>query len=202
MPRLYFWIDLLSVLPLDEIALACAGLNGPHYTDNPTLAYYLSLLRLVALVRDASLPCGLDGRGAAEEGCVRAWGTSFREHRPTPCMLRLTCFPRSLCAAAVLPHRVVLLLPHLLPGHAPAAGHAAPQRAAHVLHRQPRGMVGIWLFGVVGRTPPGSAPLHNAPTLFSCAALAFCSLLYYLARQGGFSSDTWVEALGADWFAE
>jgi hypothetical protein len=26
-------------------------------------------------------------------------------------------------------------------------------------------------------------------------------LLYYLARQGGFSSDTWVEALGGDWFA-
>ncbi len=42
---------LPAVLPLDEIALAIAGLNGPDYASNPTLAYYLSLLRLVALVR-------------------------------------------------------------------------------------------------------------------------------------------------------
>ena len=33
-----------------------AGLNGPHYTDNQQLAYYLSLLRLVALVRPLPLP--------------------------------------------------------------------------------------------------------------------------------------------------
>ena len=39
-----------AVLPLDEISLAIAGLNGPHWVNNPTLAYYLSLLRLVALV--------------------------------------------------------------------------------------------------------------------------------------------------------
>lgn len=39
------------MLPLDEIALAIAGLNGPAWTSNPNLAYYLSLLRLVALVR-------------------------------------------------------------------------------------------------------------------------------------------------------
>ena len=44
-------LPLPAVLPLDEIALAIAGLNGAGYTSNPTLAYYLSLLRLVALVR-------------------------------------------------------------------------------------------------------------------------------------------------------
>ena len=27
-------------------------------------------------------------------------------------------------------------------------------------------------------------------------------LLYYIARQGGFSETTWVEALGGDWFAD
>jgi hypothetical protein len=26
-------------------------------------------------------------------------------------------------------------------------------------------------------------------------------LLYYIARQGGFGETTWVQALGADWFA-
>jgi hypothetical protein len=36
---------------MDEIGLAIAGLNGPDWVNNPTLAYYLSLLRLVALVR-------------------------------------------------------------------------------------------------------------------------------------------------------
>lgn len=45
----------LAVLPLDEIALAIAGLNGPDYASNPTLAYYLSLLRLVALVRPSHM---------------------------------------------------------------------------------------------------------------------------------------------------
>ena len=45
-----------AVIPLDEIALVIAGLNGPHYTDNQQLAYYLSLLRLVALVRPLPLP--------------------------------------------------------------------------------------------------------------------------------------------------
>lgn len=44
------------VLPLDEIALACAGLNGGNYTENPQLAYYLSLLRLVALVGCCGFP--------------------------------------------------------------------------------------------------------------------------------------------------
>lgn len=49
-------LRLTAVMPLDEIALAIAGLNGPDYVNNPELAYYLSLLRLVALVR-------LPGRG-------------------------------------------------------------------------------------------------------------------------------------------
>lgn len=40
-----------SALPLDEIALSIAGLSGPRFTENEELAYYLSLLRLVALVR-------------------------------------------------------------------------------------------------------------------------------------------------------
>ena len=39
-----------AVIPFDEIALAIAGLNGTKYIDNPQLAYYLGLLRLVALV--------------------------------------------------------------------------------------------------------------------------------------------------------
>ena len=27
-------------------------------------------------------------------------------------------------------------------------------------------------------------------------------LFFYIARQGGFGADTWVSALGADWFLE
>ena len=50
-PLLHVPPALPAVLPLDEIALAIAGLNGPAWTSNPNLAYYLSLLRLVALVR-------------------------------------------------------------------------------------------------------------------------------------------------------
>lgn len=56
---------LHSVLPLDEIALAIAGLNGPRYTSNPTLAYYLSLLRLVALVRLAVAAAAVAAAAAA-----------------------------------------------------------------------------------------------------------------------------------------
>ncbi len=43
-------VQTIAVIPLDEIALAIAGLNGPDYVNNENLAYYLSLLRLVALV--------------------------------------------------------------------------------------------------------------------------------------------------------
>jgi hypothetical protein len=39
-----------AALPLDEIGLAIAGLNGPNWVNDPVTAYYLSLLRLVALV--------------------------------------------------------------------------------------------------------------------------------------------------------
>eukprot|EP00887_Chlorella_sp_A99_P005048 scaffold4.g5048.t1 len=47
-----FWVDLASsVVPFDEIALAIAGLSGPNYVNNPTLAYYLALARLVAMLR-------------------------------------------------------------------------------------------------------------------------------------------------------
>ena len=34
--------------------MAIAGLNGPDFAKNPTLAYYLSLLRLVAMVRQTA----------------------------------------------------------------------------------------------------------------------------------------------------
>lgn len=85
-PRGYFFIDLLSVLPLDEIALACAGLNGSDYTKNPTEAYYLSLLRLVALVRQRRHALSCAGRAAA----LSAWpapGLAVRL-RPLQCCAR------------------------------------------------------------------------------------------------------------------
>jgi hypothetical protein len=115
--RGYFMIDLLSVLPLDEIALAIAGLNGPDYTSNPTLAYYLSLLRLVALLR-----------------CYR-----------------LLDFFSFLTYSLAYPLLFVTLL-------------------------------------------------RNVLMAFYVANFEAC-LFYYLARQSGFTSSTWVEALGADWFA-
>ncbi|KAL4458838.1 hypothetical protein ABPG75_013703 [Micractinium tetrahymenae] len=115
--RLYFWVDLLSALPLDEIALAIAGLNGPDYTRNPALAYYLSLLRLVALLR-----------------CYRlGWFFSFLTYSLATPLLLVTL-------------------------------------------------------------------LRNVLMTFYIANFEAC-LFYYLARQGGFSEDTWVEALGTDWFA-
>jgi hypothetical protein len=49
--RLIFWVDLLSIIPFDEIALAAAGLNGARHLENPLLAQYLSLLKLVRMVR-------------------------------------------------------------------------------------------------------------------------------------------------------
>ena len=49
--RLLFWVDLSSVIPFDEIALAIAGLNGPDYLNNPELAQYLSLLKLIRFLR-------------------------------------------------------------------------------------------------------------------------------------------------------
>lgn len=49
--KLIFWVDLLSVIPFDEISLAIAGLNGPHYVKNPVLAQYLSLFKLVRMLR-------------------------------------------------------------------------------------------------------------------------------------------------------
>lgn len=49
--RCIFWIDLISVIPVDEIALAIAGLNGPKYVDNPILAQYLSLFKLLRMLR-------------------------------------------------------------------------------------------------------------------------------------------------------
>ena len=39
------------MVPWDEIALEIAGLNGPNYVNNETLAYYLSLFRLLQTVR-------------------------------------------------------------------------------------------------------------------------------------------------------
>ncbi|KAL4435944.1 hypothetical protein ABPG77_000706 [Micractinium sp. CCAP 211/92] len=115
--RLYFWIDTLSILPLDEIALAIAGLNGPDFAKNPTLAYYLSLLRLVAMLR-----------------CYRlGWFFSFLTYSLATPLLLVTL-------------------------------------------------------------------LRNVLLTFYIANFEAC-LFYYLARQGGFSEDTWVQALGADWFA-
>lgn len=49
--KLIFWVDLLSVIPFDEMALAMAGLNGPLYVNNPLLAQYLSLFKLVRMLR-------------------------------------------------------------------------------------------------------------------------------------------------------
>ena len=48
--RLIFWVDLVSIVPWDEVALAIAGLNGPRYVNNPLLAQYLSLFKLVRMV--------------------------------------------------------------------------------------------------------------------------------------------------------
>jgi len=48
--RLLFFVDLISVFPFDEIALAIAGLNGSQYVNNPVLAQYLSLFKLLRMV--------------------------------------------------------------------------------------------------------------------------------------------------------
>lgn len=49
--RCIFWVDLISVIPFDEISLAIAGLNGPNYVNNPVLAQYLSLFKLLRMLR-------------------------------------------------------------------------------------------------------------------------------------------------------
>lgn len=49
--RILFWVDLLSVIPFDEISLAIAGLNGTKYVNNPVKAQYLSLFKLFRMVR-------------------------------------------------------------------------------------------------------------------------------------------------------
>lgn len=113
----FFFIDLLSALPLDEIGLAIAGLNGPNWVNDPVTAYYLSLLRLVALLR-----------------CYRLfWFFSFLTYSLATPLLLVTI-------------------------------------------------------------------LRNVLMTFYIANFEAC-LLYYIARQGGFGETTWVQALGADWFA-
>ena len=49
--RLIFWIDFLSIFPFDEVALSIAGLRGPSYVNNPILAQYLSLFKIIRMLR-------------------------------------------------------------------------------------------------------------------------------------------------------
>ena len=49
--RLFFFVDLVSIIPFDEIALSIAGLNGPNSLNDPQLAQYLSLLKLIRMLR-------------------------------------------------------------------------------------------------------------------------------------------------------
>lgn len=49
--RLIFWVDLLSIVPFEEIALACAGLAGGDYVNDPIEAQYFSLLKLLRMLR-------------------------------------------------------------------------------------------------------------------------------------------------------
>lgn len=49
--RSLFWVDLLSLLPFDEIALSAAGLAGASFVNDPTLAWYLTLFKLLKLLR-------------------------------------------------------------------------------------------------------------------------------------------------------
>ena len=87
----------------DEFALACAGLNGGNYVNNPTLAYYLSLLRLVALVRRRQ---GLPASQYASMSCTRAVGRSKRRKGPRPCQhLSISAL---LYAPAALPHALCI----------------------------------------------------------------------------------------------
>lgn len=44
-------MDLLSLIPFSEIALVIAGLNGTNMDSNPILAQYLSLFKLLKLLR-------------------------------------------------------------------------------------------------------------------------------------------------------
>lgn len=62
--RLIFWVDLISIIPFDELALAIAGLNGPNYVLNPVKAQYLSLLKIIRMVRVRlpALPAALFSR--------------------------------------------------------------------------------------------------------------------------------------------
>ncbi|PSC76146.1 potassium NKT2 [Micractinium conductrix] len=114
----YFVVDVLSALPLDEIALSIAGLSGPRFTENEELAYYLSLLRLVALLR-----------------CYRLfWFFSFLTYSLGTPLIFITL-------------------------------------------------------------------LRSVLFTFYLANCEAC-LMYYIARQSHFTSTTWVEALGADWFAD
>jgi hypothetical protein len=49
--KLIFIIDLISIIPFDEIALAIAGLNGAQSASNPIVAQYFSLLKLLRMLR-------------------------------------------------------------------------------------------------------------------------------------------------------
>jgi CRP-like cAMP-binding protein len=49
--KLIFIIDLISIIPFDEIALAIAGLNGSNSANNPIVAQYFSLLKLLRMLR-------------------------------------------------------------------------------------------------------------------------------------------------------
>ena len=72
----------MSIFPFDEVALAIAGLNGPDSVNNPQLSTYLSLLRLMAMVRQS-----------AERGAAPAWHpallTPSRPLPPPPLQLRM-----------------------------------------------------------------------------------------------------------------
>jgi hypothetical protein len=46
-----FIIDLISIIPFDEIALAIAGLNGAKSAQDPILAQYFSLFKLLRMLR-------------------------------------------------------------------------------------------------------------------------------------------------------
>ncbi|KAG7671633.1 putative Potassium channel AKT2 [Nannochloris sp. 'desiccata'] len=49
--KLIFIIDLISIIPFDEIALAIAGLNGAKSSQNPILAQYFSLFKILRMLR-------------------------------------------------------------------------------------------------------------------------------------------------------
>ena len=135
----YFFIDFLSVLPLDEIALAIAGLNGAAAQVEATACSCDggggTPTDCCALPRRPALYQQPDARLlplAAAPGGTGAWmwqqRGGWRDGEPwRACSPAHLPPPAATAAAALLPHLLVLLLPHLLPGHAPAGGHAAAQ---------------------------------------------------------------------------